>query len=237
MNPDDIAKRHVFTHPSPVEHWRHLVEIVALVIAGVWGIYVFVYQERIKPASEAPDVQFSLTADHAPAGLNKELITVSPVWHNAGTISAAVDGYILNVYGERYSDEAPHLQIYRDTRPGGYIPSVARIRTPKVERTLLISAFHPWHQLGGYLYGTVLPATNLRGNISVVIPRGRYDTVVAYFSFCFRRKDDNFQIHFQPATGSDGAYAVDSLMLAERQAAPSDRDRFCAIGGPREFAI
>lgn len=43
MAKDDATNHHVYTHPGPVEHWRHLVEIIALIIAAAWGFYVFVY--------------------------------------------------------------------------------------------------------------------------------------------------------------------------------------------------
>jgi len=55
---------HVHSHPSRVEHWRHLVEIAALTVAAIWGFYVFVYQERIKPASEPAELQALVSLDH-----------------------------------------------------------------------------------------------------------------------------------------------------------------------------
>jgi len=35
---------------------RDVVEIVAILAAGVWALYVFVYEQRIKPASEPPSL-------------------------------------------------------------------------------------------------------------------------------------------------------------------------------------
>ena len=35
---------------------RDVVEIVAIVAAGIWAIYTFVYVERLKPAWARPDV-------------------------------------------------------------------------------------------------------------------------------------------------------------------------------------
>jgi hypothetical protein len=31
---------------------RHVVEVLALVAAGAWAFYTFIYQEKIKPANE-----------------------------------------------------------------------------------------------------------------------------------------------------------------------------------------
>jgi hypothetical protein len=35
---------------------RDIVEIVAIVAAGIWAFYVFVYENRIKPTLQPPDV-------------------------------------------------------------------------------------------------------------------------------------------------------------------------------------
>jgi hypothetical protein len=38
---------------------RDLVEIVAIVAAGIWAIYVFAYEQRIKPAQQPPSLLLS----------------------------------------------------------------------------------------------------------------------------------------------------------------------------------
>jgi hypothetical protein len=35
---------------------RDIVEVVAIIAAGIWALYTFVYAERVKPASEPPTV-------------------------------------------------------------------------------------------------------------------------------------------------------------------------------------
>lgn len=44
--------------PSPrtIAVIRDLVEVVAILAAGAWALYTFVYDQRIKPASEPPSV-------------------------------------------------------------------------------------------------------------------------------------------------------------------------------------
>lgn len=43
--------------PSPLTTVRDIVEIVAIVAAGIWAFYTFVYENQIKPANSAPETQ------------------------------------------------------------------------------------------------------------------------------------------------------------------------------------
>ncbi len=76
---------HVHSHPSRVEHWRHLIEIAALCIAAIWGFYVFVYQERIKPAGAPVELQTMVTLEHTTLRSNKEFIKVGVRMRNIGS--------------------------------------------------------------------------------------------------------------------------------------------------------
>ena len=215
-----------------------MVEIVALIIAAAWGFYVFVYQERIKPAIEEPNVQSVIDVSHAPAGRNKEVVQVEWIWKNLGTVDAQIDGYILNVYGVHYSDAAPHLHPEPRNEisvPHGYVKPIVRTRDPAGTRTLLLSHFKPWMPLGGYLRGPMTPGTELRAYNSVVVGRGEFDTVVVVSAYCYRRRDDPFQMHFEAPLAPDGSYTYDSMMKAER--AVQKTTKGCFIWTDREYAI
>jgi hypothetical protein len=56
--PPDAGERHAL---SPLTTLRDVVEIVAIVAAGAWAFYTFVYQNDIKPANSPPLVQFEAT--------------------------------------------------------------------------------------------------------------------------------------------------------------------------------
>jgi hypothetical protein len=84
MAEGDATNHHVYTHPGPVEHWRHLVEIVALIIAAAWGFYVFVYQERIKPASELPILDVQPVVMHEVMRGGKKIVSAGLVMKNIG---------------------------------------------------------------------------------------------------------------------------------------------------------
>src|SRR5215469_1106791 len=92
-------EQHVYTHPSSVEHWRHLIEIVALSVAAIWALYVFVYQEQIKPAHLAASLEVMSRVSHTPMRGGSELITVELPERNIGSVPLQLDAAIVNVYG------------------------------------------------------------------------------------------------------------------------------------------
>lgn len=60
---------------STIATIRDIVEIVAIVAAGVWALYVFVYEQRIKPASEPPAIL--LTGSMQKVGQHNGLVQIS----------------------------------------------------------------------------------------------------------------------------------------------------------------
>ncbi len=81
---------------------RHIVEAVAIVAAGLWAFYVFVYQEEIKPASEPAGLNLSIAVHRLGRDAYREILVVSTTYHNIGKteIDIAADGFDL--WGIRY---------------------------------------------------------------------------------------------------------------------------------------
>ncbi len=52
MASDDAHKIRIIEDPWAT--FRHVIEAVAIVAAGLWAFYIFVYQEKIKPSGEPP---------------------------------------------------------------------------------------------------------------------------------------------------------------------------------------
>jgi len=98
---NEVPEYRVHNEPSRVEQWRHLVEIVALIGAAVWAVYVFVYQERLKPASEAPELQPSVAVHHEMVSGGNEFVKVDFDIKNDAHVPAMIDGLVVNVYGTR----------------------------------------------------------------------------------------------------------------------------------------
>ncbi len=94
---------------------RDIVEVTAIVVAGIWAFYIFAYENRIKPSMADPDVNVTASMQRLSerngfiaVGLHLEL-------HNVGTVRAHFLGMAVNVYGQRISPAKP---ARFQTKPG-----------------------------------------------------------------------------------------------------------------------
>lgn len=88
---------------------RDLVEVTAIVIAGIWAFYIFAYENRIKPSLADPDV--NVTASMQRLSERNGLIGVALhlELHNVGTVRAHFLGMAVNVYGQRITPATPRV--------------------------------------------------------------------------------------------------------------------------------
>ena len=63
---------------------RHAVEAIAIVAAGIWAFYVFIYQERIKPALEPPSLELNLDFDRGTIVRGVRVANLVVTVHNTG---------------------------------------------------------------------------------------------------------------------------------------------------------
>jgi hypothetical protein len=92
---------------------RDVVEVIAIVAAGIWAFYVFAYENRIKPSMADPDV--NVTASIQRLGERNGLIAVGLHLRlqNIGTVTARFLGFAVNVYGQRIVASLPHVTPQR----------------------------------------------------------------------------------------------------------------------------
>lgn len=86
--------------------FRHIVEAVAILAAGIWAFYTFIYQEKIKPANEPAAVNLSIVVSSLGHDSDRDYISFAYVLRNTGKteIDIAADAY--NVWGERYGPQS-----------------------------------------------------------------------------------------------------------------------------------
>lgn len=203
---------HVRSHPSVVEHWRHLVEIVALLAAAAWGLYVFVYQERIKPANAAPDVQRVATVTHEALPQNKEFVKVNIDMRNLGQTTAELGGLVVNVYGSRYTQ-----------RNGNTVNNPVQglatrnLTLSKTKPVLLYSFFDVWRPLGDSRTFLIEPGQVIEEPFDFAVHAGAYDVVAVEMFFCYARPGS--RVWPSPrVTRPDGSYWV---LMADGSRAPN----------------
>jgi hypothetical protein len=81
---------------------RHVVEAVAIVLAGVWAFYTFVYTEKIKPAGEPAALSVTISVKSLGRSSTRDDFGYALTFSNTGktVLDVAADGY--NIWGERY---------------------------------------------------------------------------------------------------------------------------------------
>jgi hypothetical protein len=80
---------------------RDIVEVVAIVAAGIWAFYVFAYENRIKPSLADPNVDISATMRKLSERNGLIGVGLEVQFHNIGTVRAHFLGLAVNVYGQR----------------------------------------------------------------------------------------------------------------------------------------
>ena len=173
---------HVHSHPSRVEHWRHLIEIAALAIAAIWGFYVFVYQERIKPASEPAELQALVSVDSAPLKSDKEFVRVGIRMKNIGQAPLELAGVVVNAYGVTYSAhlgehvEEPQSGIVEISR--AFLPGVPQLQYTFADR---------WKPFGSSRVVGLQPGAEFPETFVFAVPPRAFDVVKIDYIVCWAR--------------------------------------------------
>ncbi len=166
---------------------RDVVEIVAIVAAGIWAFYVFAYENRIKPSLADPEV--NVTASMQRLGERHGLIAVGIrlQLHNIGTVRAHFLGMAMNVYGQRVAEGRP--QISSGGRLLQYNFSGYARKGPLVP----VYSYAYITQLGDPSTGqdTALdPGATLENERTFYVPQGRFDLLSLGFDAPYTKFDD-----------------------------------------------
>jgi hypothetical protein len=153
---------------------RHVVEAVAILAAGIWAFYTFIYQEKIKPANEPAAVNLSVSVSSLGHDSDRDYIQLSYVIRNTGKteIDVAADGY--NVWGERYG---PQPLVKRRSQPA-FLSYDANI--PIASRRLIASRVELRARAAGGnpdMHMIVEPDASERVIKVFAVPRRAYDLI------------------------------------------------------------
>lgn len=156
---------------------RDLVEIVAIVAAGIWAIYVFVYTDRIEPFQKpvAPVVDASMTVEGAKGDLLA--VRISQSIKNLGPGTLRVMGRSANVSGN--SVRIPDDRSLHKVRMAKATDEVEeRFTFSKFETVFTYIVREPYALAAGqtFSYSTI-----------IYVPRNRYDGLILDSSFAYTR--------------------------------------------------
>lgn len=105
----------VHSVPTIAERIRTAVEIVAIVAAGLWALYTFVYEQRIKPLSENPEFSVPTIVDQGPTTNGVVFLTIHKRVVNTGNMAIDLAAESLSVYGEKLEPRTGHIQGLHNT--------------------------------------------------------------------------------------------------------------------------
>jgi hypothetical protein len=80
---------------------REIVEVVAILLAGIWALYVFVFENEIRPAFAPPTPSFTVEMRHVGDDRNLAVVRVEVTLRNPGSADVKFLGYSLTVFGSK----------------------------------------------------------------------------------------------------------------------------------------
>jgi hypothetical protein len=173
--------------PHAIAIVRDVVEIVAIVAAGVWAFYVFAYENRIKPSLAGPEV--NVVASMQRLGERHGLIAVGIrlQLHNIGTVRAHFLGMAVNVYGQRVIAGRPQI-----SSGGGLLQYDFSGYARTGPRVPVYSYAYITH-LGDPSTGqdaALEPGSTLENDRTFYVPQGRFDLLSLGFDAPYTKFDD-----------------------------------------------
>jgi hypothetical protein len=124
-----LPPRHFRIEQSPLERGRLWVEIAALVAAGCWAVYTFVFQTRIAPLFVPPHEVVSLDAQRLAETPANYLERIEVTLHNDGYVDVDTAALAVAVFGARAGKElalsstaTQSEAAYRQVRKSAWTP-------------------------------------------------------------------------------------------------------------------
>lgn len=159
----------VHSVPTRAEQIRIVVEIVAIVAAGLWALYTFVYVQRIKPLSEEPSFSVATTVDQSATVNGVVFVTIHKRLVNTGDVPIDVAAESLSVYGEQIVRQPNRIKrIETSTRaelsadvprkPVALLFSMAKLRSGAVGGNQKTALFLPPHSAAELDFLVAVPA-------------------------------------------------------------------------------
>ncbi|HEX4013951.1 MAG TPA: hypothetical protein VHX17_08695 [Candidatus Cybelea sp.] len=159
----------VHSVPTRAEQIRTAVEIVAIIAAGLWALYTFVYEQRIRPLSEPAEFSVPTTVTQGPTVNGVVFLTIHKRLENTGNVPIDIAAEALSVYGEKL--ERPRTlaervatsdfaQVTADVprKPVALLFSTAKLRSGAVGGNAKTSFFLPPHSSGEEVFLVAVPA-------------------------------------------------------------------------------
>jgi hypothetical protein len=156
--------------------FRHIIEAVAIVVAGIWAFYTFIYQEKIKPANEPASLDIAIAVHRLGRDQHRDILGITIHLHNSGKseIDVAADAY--NVWGEKFASR--ESVVLRGRAPWrNYTHALPRVSQRIVKAVVELRE----RAVGGRPGFNIILEPDAQEDVGdvIVLPRGEYDLVHA----------------------------------------------------------
>jgi hypothetical protein len=165
---------------------RDVVEIVAILAAGIWALYVFVYEQRIKPASEPPSLILSGSLHRLGERDGLIRLGMNATVMNNGNTNASLIATSFAADGLRYSANAVPIT---DKSIDGVTTYERDGRVTK--RTLVYRIVELTREISPKYSTsfTLTPGQSVPYSAIFVVKSGQFDTITLYGSLAYTKND------------------------------------------------
>jgi hypothetical protein len=191
---------------------RDIVEVLAVIAAGAWAFYVFVYENRIKPSFEQPEINISASMSQLNERNGLIGVGLRIQFHNVGSVKANFLGFAANVYGERAIRAKPVAQPESANLTYEY-RGFYRLRPPIPVYTwaYITKSGNPATSVN-----TVLdPGTTIESYRSFYVPQGEFDLLTVAIEAPYVKTDSTQPAHLDIRPG--GSAKIVTEMTPELQ--------------------
>jgi hypothetical protein len=172
-----MRQRFLGLRPLHARTLREIVEVIAILLAGMWALYVFVFENEIRPAFAPPTPSFTVEMRHVGDDRNLAVVRVEVTLRNPGSADVKFLGYSLTALGSKvdgvasprpaasdpFDNKLEAYNTYSKAEPVFRDAFVTSQGNPKASRGLFLNAGQ---------------TTTLFDEFYV--PKGRFDRLVAW---------------------------------------------------------
>jgi hypothetical protein len=160
---------------------RDVVEIIAIIAAGVWAFYVFIYDNRIKPSFLPPDLAISATMEKTSRDAGRIGVHLKTQFRNVGSVPIYFTGFAVTVLGQRLTPAK------RSLPPTFFNSNTTEIIEPFFVRSKAepVFGYGSITNLGNPSSPTgfsLLVGQDSAQEKTFFVPAGRFDVLTAYVS-------------------------------------------------------
>jgi len=188
--------RRVSSSQSSLEWINHLVQILAIIGAGAWGGYTFIYQDQIKPLAGAPQLQVETNLSKLGTKGDTIAVQLSIKLQNTGAMTVRVMALAYNLVGYRIAEKKSSSVVnaattLKNLTSSGY--SYEEKYYEHQDKTILAQNVFLLNGAAEYTNGTIfiLPDSSFSLNRIIYVDRKKFDGVELESRYLYTKNEEN----------------------------------------------